>query len=294
MPDISNGSFPALDWPLSAASGIRTAMERNPAKIAISDNTKSRSYSELVDRMDRITQALISDLGVSPDRTAAILSGNSIEFVEIVAGASQAGVALATINPKLSAREVSAICIDSQASILFVDAEHVELARDCQPSCIERIIEIGREFESWIASVSPVQSPPYVSEQSVFTIPYTSGTTGSAKGVLVSHRSRVLAFYGMAAEYGCYSPDDRFLAIAPLCHGAGLAFALASLYFGGYTRLINKFDPEKVLSLLSKEEITGVFMVPTHFHSIFQLDENTLSSHSGTLLLSPLAYSCSQ
>ena len=48
---------------------------------------------------------------------------------------------------------------------------------------------------------------------------------------MISHRARLLLLYAMAVEYGCYSQDDRFLAITPLRHWAGITFALAPLYF---------------------------------------------------------------
>ena len=92
-----------------------------------------------------------------------------------------------------------------------------------------------------------------------FTIPYTSGTTGRPKGVLVPHRSRAISLYAMAVEYGCFAPDDRFLAIAPMCHGAGMIFALAPIFFGGYAEIMDKFEPEEVVRKFRDEEITGFF-----------------------------------
>ena len=254
-------------------------MYRNPAKIALQDSKSSRNFRQLVERIDRITQGFINDLALTMHDHAAILADNSIEYIEIVAGASQAGVALATINPRLGSNEVIKICDDAQARVLFVDAGNAERARDCEFAGVERIIRFGPELETWIAAANPIQSPPRVPEENVFTIPYTSGTTGYPKGVMVSHRSRVLSLYGMAVEYGCYSSDDRFLAIAPLCHGAGMTFALAAIYFGGYTQLMHQFDPEAVLRAFTDDHISGVFMVPTHFHSIFALEEPLLAKH---------------
>jgi len=118
-----------------------------------------------------------------------------------------------------------------------------------------------------------------VPEWEAFAIPYTSGTTGKPKGVLVPHRSRILTFYGMAAEYGCYSPDDRFLALAPMCHGAGIAYSMATIYFGGYVQLMNKFDPEETVRQLHDDNISGVFFVPSHFFSMFSLEKSTLDRY---------------
>ena len=274
----SNDKHPAGCWPLSLVGGIRSAMSRNPSKIAIRDSGSSRDYRQLINRIDRITSGLIK-LGMNSDNHAAIIAGNSIEYVEVVGGASQAGVAVATLNPRLSTRELVAMCDDAEARLIFVDQKNAERVRASEYASVERIIEFGSEFENWLGSSQPVESPQKIAEESVFTIPYTSGTTGRPKGVLVSHRSRVMTVYGMAAEYGCYSPDDRFLAIAPMCHGAGMVFALAALYFGGYTQLMSRFDPEAVLQALRDDEISGVFMVPTHFHGIFELDDGALADN---------------
>ena len=261
-------------------------MELKPSKVAITDTLGSRNYTELVLRIDKITSGFITDLKLTVGSHAAIVASNSIEYLEVVCGASQAGVALATINPSLSVVEIKSICDDAEARVLFADAKSVERLQECSFNSVEKIITFGPDFENWVSKIDPVCTFPVISQEDVFTIPYTSGTTGRPKGVLVSHRSRILTLQAMAQEYGCYSEDDRFLAMTPLCHGAGMVFGLASLYFGGYVQLMNQFDPERVISCLHQENITGVFMVPTHFHSIFALSDDILEQHRGTNLLS--------
>ena len=97
--------------------------------------------------------------------------------------------------------------------------------------------------------------------------------------MLLSHRSRALTFLAMAGEYGCFGPDDHFLAIAPLCHGAGFAFAAAALAFGGQVTLFDGGDPDRLLRRLSEGDITGVFVVPTHVARLAQLPDATLARH---------------
>ena len=282
----SNGApgLPASYRPLSVAGGIRAAMGRDPGKIAVRHGQHERTYRDLVARIDAVSTWMAGGLGLEPGTHGAILAGNCIEYLEIVAGAAQAGVPLATINPALSPPEVAAICDDARARVLFVDAERAELARDTTFSSIEQVFVIGDDLEDRLTPARPPADLSPVQEWEVFTIPYTSGTTGKPKGVLVSHRSRILQFYGMASEYGCYSPDDRFLGITPLCHGGGLAFSIAAVFLGGQVDLLSRFDPEEVLRRLDRGAATGVFMVPTHFHAILALERGVLTKHSAPAL----------
>ncbi len=257
-------------------------MHRDPDKLAYRHGAQVRSYRQLMDRADRLTSTL-QGLGLGGAH-GAIVAKNSIAYMEVVLGASQAGVPLATVNPRLAPAEIVAICDDAQARILFVDEERAETVRDSRFASVERIVVLGPEYEALLAGAQPCRAPPAVREWDTFTIPYTSGTTGRPKGVLVPHRSRILTLFGMAVEYGCYAPDDRFLAIAPMCHGAGMIFSLAPVFFGGYAEIMDRFEPEAVMASLAKEGITGFFGVPTHFHALMSLPGEFLEAHrSGTL-----------
>jgi acyl-CoA synthetase (AMP-forming)/AMP-acid ligase II len=283
------GSLPFSFQHLSLASGIRAAMYRNPDKVAFRHRDGTRSYRALVDRIDRVTAALRDDLGLGPGHHGAIVAKNSIEYVELVIGASQAGVALATVNPRLSVREVVAICDDAEARVLFADADSAAALKDARFATVKRIITIGAGLEDWLSRAGALGTPPAVNEWDVFTIPYTSGTTGRPKGVLVPHRSRILSLFGMAVEYGCFGPDDRFLAIAPMCHGAGMIFSLAPVYFGGYAEIMDRFEPEEVMKRLGGEGITGFFGVPTHFHALMGLPPGFLEQHRPRTLKSVIS-----
>ena len=90
----------------------------------------------------------------------------------------------------------------------------------------------------------------------------------------------------MAAEYNCFGIDDHFLALAPMCHGAGFVFASAALFFGGTTSLFPAGDPVAVLDRIGHGDITGVFMVPTQFARLFDLADATLEARRGHRLTS--------
>jgi long-chain acyl-CoA synthetase len=264
---------PATYVPLNVGSGMRAVALHSPDKIALIEGGRTRTFSSFVAHADRVA-ALVQGLGLRFGETCVILAPNCLEYIEVVVGASSVGVAVATLNPKLTPREIAAICEDCGARILFVHPSLTEMVRDENFAAIEQIFVFGPSYEAALARCSAPQLP-HLQEWDAFSIPYTSGTTGKPKGVVLSHRSRVMGFFGMASEYGCYGPSDNYLAIAPLCHGAGLCFAMASIYFGGTCEILPGFDPEIVVDRLG-QGATGTFMVPTHFHSIFALESHLI------------------
>lgn len=266
--------------PVTITSGIRASAARTPGKVAVSEGPRRLTYAQLVDRIDRVLSMVAGDLGLQPGDHVAMMLPNCLEFIEIVCGLADAGIATAMVNPRLTAHEATYICKDSGVKALFVHATLEDLARGIDADSIRHVVVIGHDYEARLSKVSPATSRPTVQETDLFALPYTAGTTGQPKGVMLPHRSRTLTFLAMAAEYGCYSVDDRSLAIAPLYHGAGFAFAMAPIFLGGSCEIMPKFDPEIVLERLQTMEISNTFMVPTHFNAIFGLGDETLKRHA--------------
>ena len=156
-------------------------MQRAPDKIAYRHRERTRTYRTLLDRVDRVTAGLSAGLGLTPGQHGAIVGKNSIEYMEIVLGASQAGVALATVNPRLSLTEIVAICDDAGARVIFADPDAAAALRDAVLATKAAIIAIGPEFEAWLAKATVARATPPIREWDDFTIPYTSGTTGKPK-----------------------------------------------------------------------------------------------------------------
>ena len=264
--------------PLTLSSGVQAAAARTPAKTAIREGDRSLSYAALGRRIRQVTGGVIDGLGLAKGDHIAILSPNCLAYVEFVCGASAAGVAVATLNPRLIADEVAFICNDCQARALFVAPALEEMARAIEFQTVREIIVLDDRYEDWLGKARETEELA-IQEWDVFAIPYTAGTTGKPKGVLLSHRSRTLCFFAMASEYGCYSPRDRNLVTAPLFHGAGFAFAMASLFFGGYCEILPRFDPELLLRHLHGGRMSTTFMVPTHFHALFALEQAVLERY---------------
>jgi acyl-CoA synthetase (AMP-forming)/AMP-acid ligase II len=267
------------DLPITIDSGVRTASRRTPNKIALAEGDRQLSYTQLVDRINQVSTAALHDLQLNKGDHVALFAPNCLEFIEIVCGLAAIGCPVAMVPPGVSPREVAHICNDSGAKVLFVHANFEELARSADLRSVERFVVINNDYDEWRGRAQANEPDVALLESDVFCIPYTSGTTGNPKGCLLSHRARTTAFYAMAVEFGCYSPDDRALAIAPLYHGAGFAFAMAPIFFGGFCQILPSYDSEQVLRLVSEMELTNIFMVPTYFHRMFSLEPAVLNKY---------------
>ena len=255
------------------SDGIRAAARRTPDKVAITETGRSLTYRRLIERIDRVSNLAHTGLGLRHGERAAVLLPNRLEYIELVCGLSSAGVAVATIGPASSLPEIRFLCEDSGARVLFVDAALETIARAAAPACVERIIVLGDEYEALLARAATSLCEVAVTEHDIFSIPYTSGATGRPKGVLLSHRGRVLACYAMASEHGCYGPDDRAVATTPMFHGSGFLMALVPIFFGGTVEILPRFDVEKLLATIAAVGATSTYMVPTHFAALLALGD---------------------
>jgi acyl-CoA synthetase (AMP-forming)/AMP-acid ligase II len=257
---------------MTIGNGIRAAAVRAPEKAALVLGPEQRSYRELVGRMARIANLARDHFGIRPGDRVALVAPNIIDYSELVAGLSDIGAIVATLSPRLTAAELTAIAEDCTPRLLIYHPGCSEAVLGARLDSIT-LLPLGADYESLLAIASDRIDLPFVDETEAFALAYTSGTTGRPKGVLLSHRSRAITFQSMAAEYGCFGFDDRFLALAPMCHGAGFVFACAALFYGGTTELFTSPDPEAILARLAHRDISGIFMVPTHFARIFDLPE---------------------
>lgn len=267
---------------VTMASGIRCNVARDHGKVALICGPRTLTYGQLIDRIDRVC-AMAAGLGLQAGDRAAIIAGNCLEYIEIVDGLAEAGIAVATLNPRHTVAELGYILQDCGARIAFASTDAEPLVRAADAPALERIIVIGGDYEVLLQAAQPA-APPDIAEWSAFSIPYTSGTTGRPRGVVLPHRSRALTGFCMASEYGCYGPDDSFLAVTPMFHGAGFSFAHASVFFGGTCEILPAFDAEQTLRHLHHGGITGTFLVPTMFHAMLALESPLLDRLRGHAL----------
>jgi long-chain acyl-CoA synthetase len=269
---------PAGYVPIEIADGIRASAARTPRRIALQHGDRELTYGGLVERIDRVANGA-HGLGLTPGQHSAVMAPNCLEFVELTLGLASAGTPAALVNAKATGPELAQVCDDSEARVLFVHASLEQQARAAELATVERIVVIGGDYEDWLARARAVRPDFRPEEWDTFMIPYTTGTTGGPKGVLISHRSRVLLFYALGVETGAFAGECRSLAVAPMHHMASFLWAVAPLFFGGRTAIQALFHPEMVMRSLARLDITAAFMVPTHYNALFELGEEALRRH---------------
>lgn len=248
--------------------GIRAAAARTPRKTALVEGSRSLTYARLIERIDRVSNLAVH-LGLARGERAAVLMANRLEYVELVLGLSSAGVSAVTIGPASSAAELAFILEDATPRVLFVSPELAERARESGLAGIERLIVIDDDYEELLSRAASSICPVVTDAEDVFMITYTSGATGTPKGVMLSHRARVNSFHAMSSEHQCYSSSDISLATTPMFHGAGFMMAAAPIFFGGACEILPRFDIEDLMRAFDRTRATSVYMVPSHFSALF-------------------------
>lgn len=263
--------------PMNIANGVREFANATPGAPAVIDGDRALTYAALDERASRVANALL-ERGLKPGDRVAVVLGNRLEYPEISAGMAKAGMPMVPVNPRLTAPEMSYIVEHSDARALITD-DSVEAAASCSDGREVLSIggtSIGPAYEDALTAASANDPMVEVAETDPFCIAYTSGTTGKPKGVMISHRSRVLTFYATALEWGL-GPARRTIAVAPMYHGAGFAFAYAALHTGGTVSMLRAFDPQALLAMIARDRPHSIFLVPAHAQILRGLGEDALA-----------------
>lgn len=241
-----------------------------PGKAAIIFEGRATSYGVLDARSDRAASAMAAH-GVEPGDRIAYLGKNTDLFFELLFGAAKAAAILAPIGWRLAPREAAAIVSDCAPKLLFADPQYVSALEliSSAPNA-PRILGLeaphqGAAYSDWLDS-APVRAPrPSPAPHDPALIFYTSGTTGRAKGVTLTHHNLI----GMQRNYTLegagwtsWLEDDVSLVATPCSHVAAVAWALTSLYNGAPTVVARDFDPKSILEVIRAQRVTKLLLVP--------------------------------
>jgi acyl-CoA synthetase (AMP-forming)/AMP-acid ligase II/pimeloyl-ACP methyl ester carboxylesterase len=238
-------------------------------KVALVDGDTNRriSYRELADASRRVAAALAAR-GVAKGDVLALVSPNCPEFVFAYYGALSLGVVITTINPLTTAHDMARQLEHSNArwlvttpQLLDEKGRDVAAASGVQETFVFGEAEGATPFASLLEDGHPAPSVE-VGPDDVALLPYSSGTTGLPKGVVLTHRNLVASLCQTAAVHQT-GADDVVIAALPLFHIFGLQVSLnLALSHGATVVVMHRFELEGFLRLVQDHRVTRAELVP--------------------------------
>jgi acyl-CoA synthetase (AMP-forming)/AMP-acid ligase II len=263
---IFTSPWPSLEpyEPMSVPQLIEASVQRWPNKPAfMTPEGHAYSYSDYWTAVKGTARAL-QQLGIRKGEMLAIYAPNSIEYGVALHGALLAGAIVTTLNPLYREREVEHQLHDAGAKLVFTLgplAPVVEAARPHLPK-LERIIELEGIWD--IASSADGEPAPVAIDplKDIAVLPYSSGTTGLPKGVMLSHQN-LTANLRQTVALGMSNETSVILDFLPFYHIYGMMVLLNhGLAVGATQIIIPRFDPEAVLDVLQRHHVTDLYFVP--------------------------------
>ena len=265
MPSTDQQTSPQHLVPLSPISFLERSALVYGDRPGVVDGDIRLTYAELLERSRRLAGGL-REAGVDRGQRVAFLSPNTHVLLEGHFGVPASGAVLVTLNTRLAPAELAQILEHSGADILIHDdslAEKARAAAELSRTDV-RIIESGRldsEYEQLLSNARPLWENP-ADETGMLSINYTSGTTGTPRGVVYHHRGAFLQALAMAfhARLGL---DSVYLWTLPMFHTNGWCFPWAVTLAGARHRCLRRIDPTEIWRAIRTEGITHLCAAPT-------------------------------
>jgi fatty-acyl-CoA synthase len=264
---------------------IARRARRHPEATALIDGDSGRaiSYAELDDSVSALAAAL-HELGVRRGDRIAMLMENSPEFAQVLFAAANLGAIAVPVNFRLAPAEVGYLLADSGAMALAVSDRFAPLAAEALsgPHAVRQVLTSGAPLDGFpsaavpelIAATTARRGPdPAVRDDDVCVIMYTSGTTGSPKGAMLTHGNMLWNAINLLTA-GDGLAGAVTIAVAPMFHIGALALSvLPILYAGGTVITIRAFEPRRTLELVQEHRVTTQFMVPAMWSAMAQVPD---------------------
>jgi long-chain acyl-CoA synthetase len=262
---------------------VLESCRQNASKTALIDTSCNRrfTFAEYGSLVESLAHGLIS-AGLAPGEVVAIFLPNSWEFAITYHAATLAGGIPTLLNPSYREREIRYQLENSGAALLISDAPLLENVNLAGLPCLRRVLTTRHEragFEDFASMLRPTSAkfPDAVqnSQETIAALPYSSGTTGLPKGVMLSHYNLVANVYQILGPNAArLTPDDVMLCFLPLYHIYGLTVALTlSMVLGSTLVLMPRFDVQKLCALLIQESVTMMPVVPPAINALCQAAE---------------------
>ena len=253
---------------------IEATVSEHPAATAVAAAGEKVSYETFWAQTGQFAAAL-DEHDIGPDDRVGIYLPNVPYFVTAFHGTLRAGGVVVPMNPQYKSREISHLLADSGAKVLVTLSELVPVVEEVrEDSAVEHVVSVGEptegamSFEEFLADDTAAITER--ADEDVAVQPYTSGTTGQPKGVLLSH-SNLASNARQALDIipDGVTPGDRQLGVLPLFHIYGMTVVMnATLFGGGAYYPLPSWDAQEAVSLIESEDLTLMHGVPAMYNDL--------------------------
>ncbi len=253
---------------ISVTEQLLVGLERIGDGVAVTDGMTGETLTgrALETRIRRLAGGLAAR-GMGPGTVVALMAPNIPDYATVFHGTAFAGGTVTTINPSYTAHEVRKQLRDSGALLLIVAAPFLQTGIEAAKGTgVEEIAVIGAgggaiPFEDLLGAPQEAQAPVDPAED-VVVLPYSSGTTGLPKGVMLTHRNLVANVVQCRMTQGI-RPGDTTIAFLPFFHIYGMTVLMnAYLSTGASLVTLPRFDLEAFLRLVADHKPSRLYLVP--------------------------------
>ncbi len=276
---------------MNLSEQLSVTAKNYPHKSAYIFQGEKTSYLELEGAVTKFASQLKA-LGYQRGDHIALVAGNSPHYIISLYGALRIGAVIIPVNPMYTPQELSYILNNGDVkAVITMDVlvKKFEAIKDKLPQINHYIVcettsEMAtteeqsfpgemKSFTNMVREGSPILDAPELNEEDVALILYTSGTTGTPKGAMLTHKN----LYSNAkdtADYLAINGEDLVIAALPMFHVFCLTVALnAPLMNGGTIIILPKFSPTSVFKVAKDHKATIFFGVPTMYNYLLQSSE---------------------
>jgi len=280
-------------YPLLIKQLLHSALTTAPDKEIVYRDLKRISYQEFRHRIGRLANTL-EELGVRPGDTVGVMDWDSHRYLECYFAVPMMGAVLHTINVRLAPEQRLYTINHAEDDLILVNAEFIPMLEQigAQLTTVKRFVLINDadsspesslpfagEYEDLLSRQPDDYRFPDFDENTRATTFYTTGTTGSPKGVYFSHRQLVLhtlgalAALGTANIQGRFHKDDVYMPITPMFHVHAWGIPYMATVMGLKQVYPGRYGPEVLLGAIKRERVTFSHCVPTVLHMLLNSPE---------------------
>lgn len=262
---------------MSLTQGLQRALQQHPHALAMVFAERQQTFAQLADRVARLAGAL-RHIGVKPGDRVGILAMNSDRYVECFFAIWWLGAVANPVNTRWSVPEIIYSLDDCATSVLVVDDAFVAMADAIRKGAraLGTVIYQGEKptpehmlgYEDILRAAAPVEDTR-CGDGELAVICYTGGTTGAAKGVMLSHGNLWASAIARIAE-ASVPRDSVTLHVTPMFHVAGLGGIVTHGIVGGTNVILPSFNPVAVLAAIERYKISHIMLVPTMIQMLLE------------------------